>query len=149
MARTTKPTRASARQTAEPAPKKRPGRPAGTKNRIPASKARSAPAAPAKRVVARRSEAPAAPKLNKAELEAQVVKLERTVARQRKQIAELKQTVREGSAEAPKATRATVATKQKRAAAPKTGRGRKPPAEQALPVREDETDEADGASAEE
>ena len=57
--------------------KRRPGRPAGSKNRVAAS-------SKAKPRVA------ASPKMNKVELEAHVVKLERTVTRLREQNKELK-----------------------------------------------------------
>jgi hypothetical protein len=80
-----------------------------------------------KRTAARKP-APAAPKLNKAELEAQVVKLERTIARLRKQNAEMKQTARQ-PAPTPEPAPAVAATpdkKSKRAAtAPKTRRSSK------------------------
>lgn len=130
MARTTtKTTRAPAKRTPEPAPKKRVGRPVGSKNRVPASvtKTRSAPAPVQKRTAARKS-APVAPKLNKAELEAQVVKLERTIARLRKQNAEMKQTARQ-PAPAPEPAPTVAATPDKKpkraAAAPKARRSSK------------------------
>lgn len=131
MARTTtKTTRAPAKRTPEPAPKKRVGRPVGSKNRVPAAavtKARSAPAPVQKRTAARKAP-PAAPKLNKAELEAQVVKLERTIARLRKQNAEMKQTARQ-PAPAPEPAPTVAATPDKKpkraAAAPKARRSSK------------------------
>ena len=130
MARTTtKTTRAPAKRAPEPAPKKRVGRPVGSKNRVPATvtKARSAPAPVQKRTAARKAP-PAAPKLNKAELEAQVVKLERTVARLRKQNAEMKQAARQ-PAPAPEPAPTVAATPDKKpkraAAAPKARRSSK------------------------
>lgn len=124
MARATKTTRASAKRATEPTPKKRLGRPLGSKNRVPTpARAKSAPASATKRGAVRKA-APAAPKMNKAELEAQVLKLERSIARLRKQNTELKAAAREEPAEAPKPVAAP-----KRAAATRTRRVAKEPAE--------------------
>ncbi len=134
MARTTTPTRSSSRRAAEPAPKKRLGRPPGSKNRIPAKAAGAARST-------RNAAAPAAPRLNKAELEAQVAKLERTVARLRKQNAGLKQAAEEAAAAPePEPTRKPRRT----AAAPKTARTRRTASTEAgsAPAETDETDEA-------
>jgi len=141
MARVTTSSRSSSRRTPEPAPKKRLGRPPGSKNIVPAaSKAKAAPAS-AKRVV-RKTAAPAAPKLNKAELEAHVVKLERTVVRLRKQNAELKQAARETTPEptpAP-APEPTPERKPKRSAAPKAARASKKAAQPAPDLDEPSDD---------
>ncbi|MGI4982518.1 MAG: hypothetical protein ACRYGL_04155 [Janthinobacterium lividum] len=133
MARATTPSRTRTTRSAEPAPKKRLGRPVGSKNRVTAAtktktKAKTAPAAARRSTPARRT-APAAPKMNKAELEAQVAKLERAVARLRKQNAELKQSTREEHVEPPKAAPAPAAApaKPKRAAAPRARRAAKAP----------------------
>jgi hypothetical protein len=83
--------RKTTRTTEAAEQKRRPGRPAGSKNRVMAlSKAKP-------RVVA-------SPKMNKVELEAHVVKLERTVTRLREQNKELKLAAAAPSkiAEAPK-----------------------------------------------
>ncbi|MGI4794185.1 MAG: hypothetical protein ACRYG8_08915 [Janthinobacterium lividum] len=144
MARTAKTTRAPGRSKAEPAPKKRIGRPVGSKNRTP-SKAKAAPVAAAKRTVAKKVAAPAAPKLNKAELEHQVIKLERTIARLRKQNADLKQTAREDAIEAPKAAAVPVVApdiKPKRASTPKTRRSPRKAAEPETAVSDAEDDDA-------
>ncbi len=118
MARTTTPTRSSSRRAAEPAPKKRLGRPPGSKNRVPAKAKAGAARSVRKRAV------PAAPRLNKAELEAQLAKLERTVKRLRKQNAELKQAAREATA-APEPDPAPARKSRRTAAAPKAGRTRR------------------------
>ena len=99
-----------------PNPKR--GRPPGSKNRVPAEPSKTTKAAARK--ASSRKAPPAMPKLNKAELEAQLVKLERTVSRLREQNKELKRQVREGAeaaeltAAAPKPTRSRT-----RVAAPK------------------------------
>lgn len=144
MARTAKTTRTSGRSKAEPAPKKRLGRPIGSKNHS-SSNAKAAPVAAAKRSVAKKAVAPATLKLNKAELEAQIVKLERTIARLRKQNTELKQTERADAVEAPKAAAAPVAvpsSKPKRASASKTRRSLKKAAEPEADVSDAEENEA-------
>src|SRR3978361_994767 len=64
------------------------GRPAGSKNRSPVVSLKAAN--PPTRSTASRKAAPVAPKLNKAELEVHVAKLERLVARLREQNKELK-----------------------------------------------------------
>ncbi len=89
-------------------PKPKRGRPFGSKNRLPAEPTKTTRAAA--RTASARKSPPAAPKLSKAELEAQLVKLERTVSRLREQNKELKHVVREGaetaeSAAAPTPTR--------------------------------------------
>ena len=104
MARSTKTTRNSTRRTPEPAPRKRLGRPPGSKNRVKLSTSTKAvPVVRTVRAAPRRTTAAPAPKLNKAELEAQVVKLERSIARLRKQNAELKQMARTKAREAAEA----------------------------------------------
>ena len=144
MARTAKTTRAPGKPKAEPAPKKRLGRPVGSKNRTTATvKAKAAPITAAKRAVAKKPAIPTAPKLNKAELEHQVIKLERTIARLRKQNAELKQTAREDAVEAAKPAAAPAAAPDKqpaRAAAPKSRRALKKAAEPEVAVADTEED---------
>ena len=136
MARTTTPTRSSSRRAAEPEPKKRLGRPPGSKNRVPA-KAKAGAARSA-----RKSAPPAAPRLNKAELEAQVAKLERAGARLRKQNAELKQAAKE-AAPAPEPEPApTRKPRRTAAAAPKTARVRRNASTEAEPAQPDEAAEA-------
>ena len=135
MARTTTPIRSSSRRAAEPAPKKRLGRPPGSKNRVPAKAAGTTRST-------RKAAAPAAPRLNKAELEAQLVKLERTVARLRKQNAELKQAAKEAAV--PAAPEPAPERKPRRiAAAPRTARARRSAAEaEPVSVEPDEDSEA-------
>lgn len=102
MARTTKTTHKSAKHASPPA-LKRPGRPPGSKNRnLSVTEAKGAPLDVTKRTLPKKAAAPAASKLNKAELEAQIVKLERTIVRLRKQNSELKQTAQEHASEAAK-----------------------------------------------
>ncbi len=126
MARSTKTARTSSRRAPEAAPRKRLGRPLGSKNKVTsATKAKAAPLARTARAASRKTAAPATPKLNKAELEQQVVKLERIIARLRKQNAELKHTARTEAREAAQAVPAPVAETRrapKRAAAPSTRR---------------------------
>ena len=76
-------------------PKPKRGRPPGSKNRVPAESTKTTRAAA--RTAAARKSPLATPKLNKAEVEAQLVKLERTVSRLREQNKELKRLVREGA----------------------------------------------------
>ena len=99
MARATStntPTRKSRSLAIEDAKKRKPGRPIGSTN---ARKSASATAAKATKPVAKRVSAPKAaaraPKLNKAELEIQVGKLERAIGRLRDKNKELKQAVTE------------------------------------------------------
>ena len=109
--------RTAARTTPAPAPK-RLGRPVGSKNKVPsATKTRAKIAvATSKRAAAGQPAASATPKMSKADLEMHVVKLERSIARLRKQNAELKQTARDDAAEAP-AAKPARATKPKAAPA--------------------------------
>ena len=126
MARIRKTTATSTKRAPEPAPKKRLGRPLGSKNRVTsAGKAKAAPVASTGHGVSKKTAAPVVPKLNKAELEHQVIKLERTIARLRKQNAELKLTAREDAETATPAAAPAAAhdKKPKRASAPK---GRSP-----------------------
>lgn len=136
MARTTTPTRSS-RRAAETAPKKRLGRPPGSKNRVPA-KAKTGAARSG-----RKAAVPAAPRLNKAELEAQVAKLERTVARLRKQNAELKQAAQEAAA-APEPEPAPARRPRRTATASRAARSRRDASAQAgpSPAEPDEAAEA-------
>ena len=149
MARaTTTTSRTGSKRAPEPAPKKRLGRPVGSKNRVPtAAKTKAAAASSPKRAVGRKAAAPAAPKMSKADLEAHVVKLERTVARLRKQTAELKQAAQESvvDTKAAKAAKAAVPEKRsKRTAAPKTRRSAK---QQTTASDTASMDEADATSA--
>ena len=124
MARATKTIRTSARRELGPAPKKRIGRPLGSKNRTKsASAAKAAPITRTTRAAPRKTSAAAVPKSSKAELEQQVVKLERTIARLRKQNTELKQASREEALEAAPAPVAKTRRAPKRAAASTTRRG--------------------------
>jgi hypothetical protein len=110
---------------------KRGGRPVGSKNKAvatPATRRSSARAAPASRrpaaktprsaVASRRVAAPkkvaAAPKMNKADLEAHVVKLERTIIRLRLQMKELKS----GGATTTTSVAATKPARGRKTAAP-------------------------------
>jgi len=113
MARTATSPRLSKKTAPTEAAKKPRGRPPGTKNGVRATRKTTAPAA-AKRAVVRKS-APAAPKLNKAELEAQIIKLERTIDRLRKQGAEMKQAAK-APAVKPAASSVEVAVKKARRA---------------------------------
>ncbi len=126
MARSIKTTRTSARRAPEPAPRKRLGRPLGSKNKATsAAKAKAAPLARTTQAAPRKAAAPATSKLNKAELEHQLIKLERTITRLRKQNAELKHTARTEAREAAEAPPAPVADTRrmpKRAPAPSTRR---------------------------
>lgn len=90
MARTPskKPTKTPSRPAVAKAPERRPGRPAGSKNRVAAAPEKAASVSA--RATASRKSAPAAPKMNKADLEAHVTKLERTISRLREQNKELK-----------------------------------------------------------
>ena len=99
MARATStntPTRKSRSLAIEDAKKRKPGRPVGSTN---VKKSASATAAKSTRTVTKRVAAPKAaaraPKLNKAELEIQVGKLERAIGRLRDKNKELKQAVTE------------------------------------------------------
>jgi RNA polymerase primary sigma factor len=83
-------TRSPRAAAGEDAPKRRPGRPLGSTNakKPPAARSRrTAKPAAASRTA---KDAPRAPKMNKAELEAEVTKLERTIARLRSKNKELK-----------------------------------------------------------
>ena len=92
---TNTPTRKSRSLAVDEAQKRKPGRPIGSTNAR-----KSAPAAKASRPSAKRATtakpAARAPKPNKAELEAQVGKLERSIARLREKNKELKQAVADG-----------------------------------------------------
>lgn len=129
MARSTKTTRTSVRRASEPAPRKQLGRPPGSKNKVTsAAQAKATPVARTTRIAPRAAAASATPKLNKAELEQQVVKLERTITRLRKQNTELKQAAREEARGAAKVAPAPIAkTRQtpKRAASPAARRNTK------------------------
>ena len=135
MARTTTPTRSSSRRATEPAPKKRLGRPPGSKNRVPAKAKADTPRS------ARKSVAPAAPRLNKAELEAQLARLERAVARLRKQNAELKHAAKEAAA-APEPEPVPTRKPKRTAAAPKATRARRNASTETELAQADEAAEA-------
>ena len=129
MARSTKTTRVSTKRASEPAPRKHLGRPPGSKNKVTsAAKAKAAPVAHTTRTAPKATAASATPKLNKAELEQQVVKLERSIVRLRKQNTELKQAAREearGAAKAAPAPIAEIRRTPKRAATPAARRNTK------------------------
>ena len=97
MARATStnpPTRKSRSLAIEDSQKRKPGRPVGSTNaRKPASATVAKAAKPAAKRVAAPKPAARAPKLNKAELEVQVGKLERAIVRLRDKNKELKQAV--------------------------------------------------------
>ncbi|MGI4747207.1 MAG: hypothetical protein ACRYFY_14375 [Janthinobacterium lividum] len=115
MARTATSTRSSKKTTPTAAAKKPLGRPPGSKNGVRATNKAKAPAA-VKRAVVRKT-APAAQKLNKAELEAHIIKLGRTIDRLRKQGAEMKQTAKEAAATPAAAPVEAVVKKTRRAKA--------------------------------
>ncbi len=121
MARATKTTttRSSAAQVA---PKKKIGRPVGSKNRVPASPRSKAAAAPQKPAVRRPVAAPAPVRMNRAELEAQILKLERSLARARAQNAELKQALKDVPQPAGTATARPAATSTTTSIPAKRGR---------------------------
>ena len=96
MARTATSARSSKKITPTAAATKPRGRPVGSKNGVRATRKAVAPAAVKRGVV--RKTAPVAPKLNKAELEAHIIKLERTIDRLRKQGVEMKQAAKASSA---------------------------------------------------
>ena len=97
-AATKKPATSTAQSTKTGSSKSKRGRPVGSKNRssVAPLKAASGPT----RSTAAQKAVPVAPKLNKAELEVQLAKLERLVVRLREQNKELKAIVK--SAQAPK-----------------------------------------------
>lgn len=109
MARTATATRSSAKTKPTAAAPKRRGRPVGSKNTV--GKASKAQSPAATKSTTPRKAAPAAPKLNKSELEAHIIKLERTIERLRKQGAEMKQTAKASAAE-PAAAPAKAAPKK-------------------------------------
>lgn len=137
-------------------PKKRPGRPPGSKNKVAAEPVRKLTAASVSKRAPAKKAAPATAKMSKADLEAQIVKLERALARSRKQVAELKLMVSDAGARADQAeiderAREPVAkiskgkpVKQK----PVTARGRRKKAEPVDQTKQDEPvlDEAAGES---
>lgn len=150
-----KPTPKAKRLSTSPA--KRPiGRPPGSKNKVTAKPSRPLPAAPGPKRAATAKTTPPA-KLSKADLEAQVVKLERALARSRKQVAELKVMVKEAGTPADRAE----ADERARAPAEKISKGKpakqKPVKQKPVAARgrrktaeQDEQDEPnlDGASGE-
>ena len=87
--------------------------------------------------------APAAPRLNKADLEAQVAKRECAVARLRKQNAELKQAAKEAApAPEPEPAPTRKPRRTAAAAAPKTARVRRNTSTETGPAQPDEAAEA-------
>lgn len=135
MTRTATATRSSAKYKPTVAAPKRRGRPVGSKNGVGKTSKAKAPAATRSATV--RKAAPAAPKLSKAELEAHIIKLERTINRLRKQGAEMKQTAKALAAEpatalakaTPKKTPRTKANATASAPAAKPRRATKKSAE--------------------
>lgn len=108
MARTATKTKASrttkskTTKTVDVAPKKKVGRPLGSKNRVVGAAARKPAPAPVtkKEPVKKAALAVPASKMSKADLEAQIDKLERALARSRKQNAELSKLLSEAGAQA-------------------------------------------------
>ena len=127
-------------------PKKKIGRPVGLKNRVTASLKGKAAAAPKRTVVRRASATPAPIRMNKAELEVQVIKLERSLARARAQTAELKQALKGAHQPAATATArpetATTKTTRKKATSTPVKRTRRTKAEMAA-AEQAENAEAD------
>ena len=128
---------------------KRPtGRPAGSRNKVKAA------AAPAPKQTAVKKAVSPTSKLSKAELEAQVVKLERSLARSRKQVAELKllasgsSTRGEQAVSAPKASppvtkKATPAARKAPKQKPVAARGGRKKSHPVEPALDEVTDEAE------
>ena len=133
----------SLRMSESMTPKPKRGRPLGSKNRALAEPNKTTRSAA--RMATSRKAPPAMPKLSKAELEAQLAKLERAVSRLREQNKELKRLVREGAeaaeaaAAAPKPTR----SRTRAAAVPKAPQA-KPPE----PVPHDDSAAGAGVDAE-
>ncbi|NPD69881.1 hypothetical protein HN018_27695 (plasmid) [Lichenicola cladoniae] len=105
MARTATSPRSSKKTAPTEAAKKPRGRPPGSKNGVRATSKAKAPVAAKRAVVGKTTSA--APKLNKAELEAHIIKLERTIDRLRKQGAEMKQAAKPAAAPAEAAVMKT------------------------------------------
>lgn len=135
--KTTATTKAASRPSAAAAPKKKIGRPPGSKNRVPA-------AATTRTAAARRTPAATpAVRMNKAELEAHVVKLERSLARAKTQTADLKRALKEASQPAATANprRAPAAAKAKyKNDVPPAKRARRSKAEVAAAEQAQDTD---------
>lgn len=126
-------TRSSRATAGEDAPKRRPGRPLGSTNAKKPPAARSGRTAKPAATSRTAKDAPRAPKMNKAELEVEVTKLERTVARLRSKNKELKLAASEArehadSLESQLSARSTPAASAKapRATRRKTGRNAAP-----------------------
>ena len=144
MARTAtkKPSTKSLRSTGTLSPTPKRGRPPGSKNRIAAEPRKTT--RQTARTAASRKAPPATPKPSKAELEAQVVKLERTVSRLREQNKELKRLVRDAAETAELAAAAREPTRRSSRVA--AARSRRP--RSSKPVRVDEHTAGAGADAE-
>ena len=149
MARATStntPTRKSRSLAIEDAKKRKPGRPVGSTN---AKKSASATAAKVTKPAAKRVAAPKAaaraPKLNKAELETQVGKLERAIGRLRDKNKELKQAVTEAR-EHKDTLQAELSAKPTAAEVAKPARKSRRPSAKASPEVSD--DHSDDKSAE-
>ncbi len=91
-------TKAVTAQSSDSPAKRAPGRPLGSKNRVVAGKV-ARPSLPAQ--TASGKTRPTAPKMSKADLEAQVIKLERALARSRKHVTELKLMMSEAASHVP------------------------------------------------
>lgn len=138
-------------------PKKRLGRPLGSKNKVAAGTVRQLPAASVPKRPATGKIVPTAPRTSKADLEAQIVKLEQTLARSRNQVAKLKLTVSELGERVERAeldrldehlrAPATKITKEKpvkqKSMASRSRRKKTEPVEQDEPVLEEATGEAE------
>ncbi len=147
MARATK--TATTRRSAPAAePKKKIGRPAGSKNRVASGPKSKSAAAPKKPATSRASATPAPVRMNKAELEAHVVKLERGLARAKAQNAELKKALKEAQQPGKPATApppAEAKTTRKKTSGTPAKRTRRTKAEMAAAAQaqEPETDSSD------
>ncbi len=135
MARATKAT--TTRRSAKPAePRKKIGRPLGSKNKVVAPAKSKSQRASKKPLVRRAAAVPAAVRMNKADLEAHVVKLERGLARARTQTAELKKALKEAqqaSAKTAEPSSAPTKATRKRSSGNPVKRGRHPEAADASP----------------
>lgn len=114
----TKPATKTAKAAATP---KKLGRPPGSKNNVqpPSDRPRSVMSRPPAKRASAKVAAPVVPKMSKADLEAQIVKLERGMARLRKQNIELKLLAEDATARADEAARTKPSAKAETRPAPK------------------------------
>ena len=125
------------------------GRPFGSKNRVPAEPTKATRAAA--RTASARKAVPGTPKLSKAELKAQLVKLERAVSRLREQNKKLKRLVREDAEAAELAAAAPKPTRfRTRAAAalkiPRTRSSKPVPHDAAAPATQADAEDHEAAA---